>query len=181
MFSRRLVRVFALAFNLPEHYFDSIVTYPGSDGAINFYPAMDANSPAIGSVEVGLGSHTDLQCFTLLWQDEIGGLQILAKSGQWLIVPPVEGTLVVNIGDFLMRLTNDQFISNVHRVYNRPTVGHLSMPFSFGFNFNETVGVLPSCVDEEHPAKYEPISCGEVSSVPVVVATSNKAQYRRHE
>ena len=62
-----------------------------------------------------------------------------------------------------MRLTNDQFISNVHRVFNRAEVDRLSMPFFFGFNFNETVSVLPSCVDEEHPAKYEPISCGEVS------------------
>jgi len=35
------------------------------------------------------------------------------------------------------------------------------MPFFFGFNFNEKCGVLPSCVDEEHPAKYEPISCGD--------------------
>ena len=35
------------------------------------------------------------------------------------------------------------------------------MPFFFGFNFNETCGVLPSCIDDEHPAKYEPISCGE--------------------
>lgn len=36
-----------------------------------------------------------------------------------------------------------------------------SMPFFFGFNFNEKCGVLPSCVDEANPAKYEPISCGE--------------------
>lgn len=164
--ARRLVRIFALSLDLPENYFDDIVTYPGSDGAVNFYPGVEPNGGSRTNLDVGLGSHTDLQCFTLLWQDEVGGLQLLSKSGQWLKVPPIEGTLVVNIGDFLMRLTNDRFISTVHRVYNRATVDRLSMPFFFGFNFNESVAVLPSCVDEAHPAKYEPISCGEVSQVP---------------
>lgn len=35
------------------------------------------------------------------------------------------------------------------------------MPFFFGFNFNEKCGVLPSCVSEVNPARYEPISCGD--------------------
>jgi hypothetical protein len=39
------------------------------------------------------------------------------------------------------------------------------MPFFFGFNFNETCSVLPSCIDENHPVQYEPISCGEVMNV----------------
>lgn len=60
-----------------------------------------------------------------------------------------------------MRLSNDRFKSTVHRVFNRSTVDRYSMPFFFGFNFNEKCGVLPSCVDDEHPAKYEPISCGD--------------------
>ncbi|RDW56658.1 hypothetical protein BP6252_14071 [Coleophoma cylindrospora] len=158
--SRKLVRTFALALDLPESYFDDLVTYPGSDGAINFYPGVEPGSNPGATLDVGLGSHTDLQCFTLLWQDEVGGLQLLSQSGQWLKVPPISGTLVVNIGDFLMRLTNDRFISTVHRVYNYSIVDRLSMPFFFGFNFNENVEVLPSCIDETHPAKYEPISCG---------------------
>ncbi|KAL4724522.1 hypothetical protein ACLX1H_007963 [Fusarium chlamydosporum] len=168
MLSRSLVRIFALALDLPEEVFDELVTYPGSDGAINYYPAMKPGSEGSDGQpqEVGLGSHTDLQCFTLLWQDQVGGLQVLSKSGQWLCVPPVEGTLVVNIGDYLMRLTNDRFVSNVHRVVGRAPIDRLSMPFFFGFNFNETVAVLPSCVDEDHPAKYEPISCGDVSDNP---------------
>jgi hypothetical protein len=45
---------------------------------------------------------------------------------------PVEGTMVVNIGDFMMRLCNDIYKSTVHRVYNRSTVERVSMPFFFG-------------------------------------------------
>jgi isopenicillin N synthase-like dioxygenase len=162
--ARRLVKIFALSLDLPENYFDSITTYPGSDGVFNFYPALPPDQArGTANIDVGLGSHTDLQSFTLLWQDRVGGLQVLNKEDQWIKAPPIEGTFVVNIGDFLQRLSNDRFKSTVHRVYNRSVVNRLSMPFFFGFNFNEVVGVLPSCTDENNPPKYEPISCGEVS------------------
>ncbi|KIV80254.1 hypothetical protein PV11_07766 [Exophiala sideris] len=158
--ARRLVRIFALALDLPETYFDSLTTYPGSDGVFNFYPAMTPEEAA-ASTDIGLGSHTDLQCFTLLWQDMNGGLQVLNKDGQWIKASPIKDTFVVNIGDYLMRLTNDRMKSTVHRVYNRSTVDRYSMPFFFGFNFNEKCGVLDVCTDENNPAKYEPISCGD--------------------
>jgi isopenicillin N synthase-like dioxygenase len=90
-----------------------------------------------------------------------GGLQVLNNEGQWIKASPIQGTLVVNIADYLQRLSNDKFKSTVHRVYNRSTMDRYSMPFFFGFNFNEKCGVLPSCTGPENPAKYEPISCGD--------------------
>lgn len=161
--ARRLIRVFALALDLPETYFDSIVTYPGADGVLNYYPGNEEGASA--PIDVGLGAHTDLQCFTLLWQDSVGGLQVLSKEGEWIKVPPVRGTFVVNIGDFLMRLSNDRFKSTVHRVFNHAPVDRYSMPIFFGFNFNEKCSVLPSCTSEGNPPKYEPITCGEVSGL----------------
>jgi isopenicillin N synthase-like dioxygenase len=62
----------------------------------------------------------------------IGGLQVLNKDGLWIKAIPVEGTIVVNIGDFMMRLCNDIYKSTVHRVYNRANVERVSMPFFFG-------------------------------------------------
>ena len=63
--------------------------------------------------------------------------------------------------DYLQRITNDLYTSTVHRAIN--TSGHerVSMPFFFGFNLNETCGVLPSCVSEATPARYEEIGCEE--------------------
>ncbi len=115
---------------MPEDYFDSRTTYPGADGVFNYYPVTTAEESATNAV--GLGSHTDLQLFTLLWQDMIGGLQVLNKEGQWIKAVPVEGTIVVNIGDFMMRLCNDMYKSTVHRVYNRSGEERVSMPFFFG-------------------------------------------------
>ncbi|RDW74819.1 hypothetical protein BP6252_05961 [Coleophoma cylindrospora] len=165
--ARRLTKVFALALDLKEDYFDALTTYPGADLAFNYYNPV---GPEVGGVsgdevmshEVGLGSHTDLQCFTILWQDMIGGLLILNRTGEWIKATPIEGTFVVNIGDFLMRMTNDKWLSTVHRVeVNRSAEPRISMPLFFGFNFNEVIGVLPSCVSEENPAKYEPLRVGD--------------------
>lgn len=157
--ARKLVRVFALSLDLDEDYFDSRTTYPGADGVFNYYPVTTEEEIAKNSV--GLGSHTDLQLFTLLWQDMVGGLQVLNRDGQWIKATPVEGTIVVNIGDFMMRLCNDTYKSTVHRVYNRSKVERISMPFFFGLNFNCVEGVVPSCTSETNPPKYEPISCGD--------------------
>ncbi|KAI1406539.1 Clavaminate synthase-like protein [Hypoxylon fuscum] len=156
--ARKLVRMFALSLDLDENYWDDKVTHPGADGVFNYYPPRTVEE--VENQFVGLGSHTDLQLFTLLWQDTVGGLQILSKEGQWLKAPPIDGTLVVNIGDFMMRLCNDIYKSTVHRVTNESNAERVSMPFFFGLNFNCIEGVVPSCTSETNPPKYEPISCG---------------------
>lgn len=53
-------------------------------GVFNYYPPTAAKGREDNAV--GLGSHTDLQLFTLLWQDHVGGLQVLNKDGQWIKV-----------------------------------------------------------------------------------------------
>ncbi|CZR59379.1 related to gibberellin 20-oxidase [Phialocephala subalpina] len=155
--ARNLTRSFALALSLPEQYFDTKITYPDAGVAINYYPPMPVSSQASG--DNSIGSHTDFQLFTILWQDGNGGLQVLNRDGEWINAAPIEGTFVVNIGDYLQRITNDQYISTVHRARNLSGKERISMPLFFGFNLNETCGVLESCVSEERPAKYEPISC----------------------
>lgn len=119
--SRRLIRIFALALDLPEDYFDSVTTYPGADGVLNWYPGFDSYEEAENFRNVSLGSHSDLQIFTILFQSGPGALQVLNAEGQWIKASPIKGTMVVNIGDFLMRLTNDRMKSTVHRVLHRST------------------------------------------------------------
>lgn len=159
--ARSLVRIFALALDLPEDYFDSVTTHPGADGLYLHYPGTP-DLEIRGERDVGIGSHTDIQCFTLLWQDMSGGLQVLSND-EWIEAIPVEGAFVVNIGDFLQRLSNNRFKSTMHRVFNFQTAPRYSMPFFFGFNHDSICEVVPTCIDKEHPALYEPISCGEVS------------------
>ncbi|KAI9731233.1 MAG: hypothetical protein M1834_005426 [Cirrosporium novae-zelandiae] len=161
MFARSLLHTFALALSLPEDYFDQKTTHPDASIALNYYPSMTKTPTITAEEQVSIGSHTDFQFFTILWQDQSGGLQVLNHGGEWINASPIKDTFVVNIGDYLMRITNDRYISTVHRAKNYSGKERISMPFFFGFNLNETCGVLPSCVDDKHPAKYEPISCEE--------------------
>jgi len=68
---------------------------------------------------------------------------------------------VVNFGDYMQRITNDRFLSTVHRVQNRSGKERLSMAFFFGFNLNESCGVLDTCVEEGEEKKYDEVSCYE--------------------
>lgn len=160
--ARKLIRIFALALDLPEDYFDSMTTHPGADAVHIHYPGVN-ETEASDKVDAGIGSHTDIQCITLLWQDNSGGLQVLSLDGEWLDAKPIDGTFVINIGDFMQRLSNNRFRSTVHRVYNRQKTSRYAMPFFLGFNPEAVCSVVPTCVDEDHPALYEPISCGKVS------------------
>jgi isopenicillin N synthase-like dioxygenase len=140
--SRQLTKAIAIALGFESDGFDHLITYPCGDMALNFYPGIQP--PAAGDMQQdqlstpgvrqgGLGSHTDLQCFTVLYQDNIGGLLALNHEGQWIEAPPVAGTLVVNIGDFLSRLTNDKWESTIHRVeVNKTSEDRISMPLFFG-------------------------------------------------
>ena len=90
----------------------------------------------------GVGEHTDYGLVTLLAQDDSGGLQIAAPEG-WIDAPPIDGTLVCNIGDMLDRLTGGWYRSTPHRVRNVSGHGRLSFPFFLDPGFDAEVPPLP--------------------------------------
>lgn len=163
--ARALTRTFALSLGLDEDAFDQQVRYPEISLTLNYYPPKPAQAEEEGKQKtktVAIGSHTDFQFFTILWQDTVGGLQVVNRDGQWIRAVPVAGTFVVNIADYLQRITNDRYLSSVHRVQGA-TAGkeRLSIPFFWGFGLDESCGVLKSCVGEGEQVKYEEISCRE--------------------
>lgn len=92
----------------------------------------------------------------------VGGLQIWDRqSSQWIDVVPVEGAYVVNLGNMMMRWTNDRYLSNLHRVINKSGKERYSIPFFFSGNPDFKVECLPGCLDLELGAKYPPITVGE--------------------
>ncbi|TFB01858.1 putative iron/ascorbate oxidoreductase [Trichoderma ghanense] len=165
--ARALTRCFALGLGLEEGCFDGKVRYPDASYGLNYYPPLERR-PTDDDVDgvdddkgeqerVSIGSHTDFQLFTILWQDSQGGLEVLNKQGQWLRARPVEGTLVVNLGDLMQRITNDEYVSTVHRARNRSGRERVSIPFFWGFGLHETCGVV--VVGGEK--KYEDVRCEE--------------------
>jgi isopenicillin N synthase-like dioxygenase len=107
----RLSRAIALDLGLPEDHFDCAFHEPLAALRVLHYP------PATGSAgEIGAGAHSDYGVVTLLMTDGEPGLQVKPRGGDWTDVPHVDGAYVVNIGDCLMRWTNDIYVSTPHRV-----------------------------------------------------------------
>ncbi|KAI6120044.1 hypothetical protein EV401DRAFT_1860525, partial [Pisolithus croceorrhizus] len=156
---RDLHRLFALALDLPETYFDDKVRhrYPIMRG-LHYPPQTGPEDDGI----IGIGAHSDFECFTILWQEPgIQALQILNSENKWINATPIPGTLVINIGDLLSRWTNDIFRSTVHRAVNRSGVRRYSIPMFIGANPHVEVEPLPTCVSPERPAKYGTVTSGE--------------------
>ncbi|KAG9240220.1 oxidoreductase-like protein [Calycina marina] len=161
---RHLCRLFALSLDLPEFFFNPMITHPGGIARLIKYKASENPQPLSFSIEdqeIGLGAHSDYECFTLLLQDSVPGLEILSPDGHWISATPIQGGIVVNVADFLMRWTNGVYKSTVHRVINRTAEERYSIPLFFSINYDEKVETLPSCISEDNPAKFPPITAGK--------------------
>lgn len=100
--------------------------------------------------------------FTLVNQlSPIPALEVLNHNSHWVSAPPLPNTLVVNVGDFLERTTNDLFQSTIHRVINLTGEERYSIPFFFNPSHEAIIEVIPSCTSATNPAKYEPVQAGE--------------------
>ncbi|KAH7096730.1 Clavaminate synthase-like protein [Auriculariales sp. MPI-PUGE-AT-0066] len=153
-----LFPLLALALNQPEDFFADKTLHPAAIMRVLHYP------PQTGEMDdrvIGIGAHTDYECFTILWQDNVGGLQVLNGEGKWIQAPPIPGTFVVNLGDQLARWTNDVFKSTRHRAINRSGVRRYSIPLFYGTDYNVLLEPIPSCVSKEHPPKYEVVKAGD--------------------
>lgn len=104
------------------------------------YPPQPAASP---EDLYGSAPHTDFSCLTLLVQDDVGGLQVKTPAGNWVDVPRLPGSIVVNVGDMLHRMSNGRLLSTPHRVINRSGRERYSCPFFYDPHVNTVIKPLP--------------------------------------
>jgi isopenicillin N synthase-like dioxygenase len=160
----RLMRLSAAALDLPVDYFDNLYTPMQHKLRLAYYPEQ-ITDPVPGQLRNA--AHTDFAGFTILLQDSApGGLQVLMPHGNWIDVPSVPDTLVINTGDLLQRWTNDRWVSNVHRVINPPvhqrgSSRRLSVVFFTGPRDDAEISCLPGCASSKKPARYPPVTAGE--------------------
>jgi len=155
---KRLFEAVALSLGLPEDFFAANLTHPIAMLRINSYPPQAVNADAR---QIGIGAHTDYECFTILAQQPgITALQVW-NGREWIKAPPIPGTFVVNIADLLQRWSNDAFLSTRHRAINTSGAARLSIPFFLGVNYDTNIAPLPGCVSAERPGKYPPVIAGD--------------------
>ena len=143
-------RAFACDLGLAPDFFVDKLDRPLATLRLLRYPQEPAG-------EIGAGAHTDYGNITLLATDGVGGLEVRSRDGEWLAAPAISGAFVVNIGDCLMRWTNDVYVSTPHRVVSRGQGERYSIAFFLDPNPFARVEAIPSCVAAGAAPKYPPI------------------------
>ena len=154
---RLMMGGFAEALGLDAGFFEPWLGITMTTLAPLHYPPQ---AGLITEGQIGAGAHTDYGCFTLLHQDEAGGLQVRRRDGVWIDAPPVPGSFVVNIGDMLERWTNGVFCSTLHRVVNVSGRDRYSLPFFFDPDFYVPVECLETCLGAGEVARFKPTTAG---------------------
>jgi isopenicillin N synthase-like dioxygenase len=154
-----LMRLAALALDVDERFFDDKVDRSIGTMRLNYYPAQ-AMAPRPGQLRAS--AHTDYGGFTILSGEDVpGGLQVRTRDGRWIDVATTPTVFVVNIGDLLMRWTNDRWLSNLHRVVNPPHDGAGRARLSIAFFNHPNYDALIECLPSQGPARHGPVLSGE--------------------
>ncbi len=156
-----ILQAIALHLKLPEQYFDPYVTFGNSIlRAIHYPPIQTAPKNAVRAA-----AHGDINLITLLMGAQGKGLQVMTKDGEWIDAIAAEGELIINMGDMMARLTNNQLKSTLHQVVNPPKElwgsARYSVPFFMHPSADMPLNCLEDCVSEAHPKAYEDCTAGE--------------------
>jgi isopenicillin N synthase-like dioxygenase len=140
----------------PDHY-DRRLTTTNFGFRLNYYPPISREDEASGAGRL-LG-HEDVDLFTILPAPDVEGLQALNRAtGKWVRVTAPPGSIILNTGDYMQRITNDILPSTTHRVSKpRDPSMHgrtrVSFPMAVYVREDEMLEVLPGIPNP----KYEPI------------------------
>lgn len=138
--SAHILRLFASALDLPRDHFDGCIDHHTSTMRAILYPPLpDRAEPG----QLRAGEHTDYGTLTIVRGDDVpGGLQVRTRAGEWIDVHPPADGFVCNIGDLMMRWSNDHWLSNLHRVALPPERARGLSRLTFAFFHNPNADAL---------------------------------------
>jgi isopenicillin N synthase-like dioxygenase len=162
--ARTLTRIFADALGLEPDYFAKLTGHSIDVLRMNNYALPEGTVRLDGDL-TGMGEHTDYGIVTVLWADQVAGLQVLGTDGGWHDVMPADGALLINLGDVTARLTNERWMSTLHRVkppiLDGTIVRRRSAAFFHDGDVDAVIATLPSCVEPGEAPMYLPVTVGE--------------------
>lgn len=153
---RVMLQALTLPLEVPQHYFDYMTENGNSILRLLHYPPIPEG---VDPRCVRAAAHEDINLITILPAATTSGLQLKDRDGAWLDIESEAGTLIVDAGDMLARITNDVIPSTTHRVINPQdgkNVSRYSMPFFMHPHPEAILSCIPSC--KGAGAKYPDIS-----------------------
>lgn len=178
-----MLRLTAIGMGLDEAFFLDYHKDRTNQCRLLHYPPVEEELLIHGKAE-RIAAHTDFATMTILFQDAVGGLEVedIHEKGKFNPAPYIPGTSVVNIGDLLMRWSNHELKSTMHRVRAPPLVNadelgegsgldgsgqgrmtkpRYSIPYFISPDRDRVIECLPNCHGEGRPKMYEPITSSD--------------------
>lgn len=174
--SADLLRIFALALAMPEHWFADKTGRHFSVMSSHHYPPLQ-EQPKPGQLRTG--AHTDFGAMTILaMTDSVGGLEVKMADGSWAPVVAQPGQLVINLGDMMARWTNNRWASTIHRVANPPvadlarsrrqSIGYFMHP-----DYDAPIHCIPTCLRPGEVSRFADTTSGQ--HIQAKILASHKA------
>ncbi|KAH8830408.1 hypothetical protein DL96DRAFT_1461005 [Flagelloscypha sp. PMI_526] len=160
----QVMRSIALGLDLEENFFDAKINEQCHNlRLLNYPPIKTALLEKDGQARAG--AHSDYGTLTLLFQDNVGGLQVKnPNTGGYVAATPVPDTIVVNVADLMSRWSNDVLRSTLHRVVAPPAkqvtsdLAETPKRQSIAFFCNPNFSAEVSCLPNTGKPKYEPVN-----------------------
>jgi isopenicillin N synthase-like dioxygenase len=162
--SRTMTDIFAQALDLKPGFFDRFTDHSIDVLRMNNY-ALPPGTVDLDGELIGMSEHTDFGIVTVLWADQVKGLQVLGADGSWNDVSPADDALLINLGDLTARWTNERWQSTLHRVKPPIVDGTIARRRSAAYfhdgNADAVISAIPSCVLDGAEPLYPPITVTE--------------------
>ncbi|XP_052180933.1 probable 2-oxoglutarate-dependent dioxygenase AOP1 [Diospyros lotus] len=148
---RAVIRMLFESYGLEKYHCDSHI-----DSTTYLLRFLRYRTPNVGETTMAFPSHTDKSFITILHQNQVSGLEIRARDGQWIAVEFPPSSFVVMAGDACKAWSNDRVLSPNHRVTmdkNGKETRYTVALFSF---LSKNIEVPEELVDDEHPLLFKP-------------------------
>ncbi|KAL3690323.1 hypothetical protein R1sor_016632 [Riccia sorocarpa] len=153
--TKQLFKLYAEDLGLESDFYSKHIDSCELVGRWNYYPSCPNPSTILGAK-----SHTDFNMITMLLQDQVGGLQV-EREGRWFDVKPIEGSLILNIGDGFHVWTNGIYKTVVHRVLVNTSKPRLALAGLWTPPDTLDYTAPDALVDANHSRLYKSMKAGE--------------------